>query len=161
MFGRQADAYLTSEFAAYDTVKISRGIQSSSIAACFPFVSNAVDATAGLRQPEIRITTVGVRRPDGKIEAVRVVVEDNGPGFSANILSCAFEPYTTTKPTGTGLGLPMVKKIIEEHHGRISIGNRTDLRGAVLGARIVIVLPLSQAATSQDAAPGKIPNMLG
>ena len=124
-------------------------------------VSNAVDATAGLRQPEIRITTVGVRRPDGKIEAVRVVVEDNGPGFSANILSCAFEPYTTTKPTGTGLGLPMVKKIIEEHHGRISIGNRTDLRGAVLGARIVIVLPLSQAATSQDAAPGKIPNMLG
>ena len=48
MFGRQADAYLTSEFAAYDAVKISRGIQSSSIAACFPFVSNAVDDADGI-----------------------------------------------------------------------------------------------------------------
>lgn len=48
MFGRQADAYLTSEFAAYDAVKISRGIQSSSVAACFPFVSNAVDDADGI-----------------------------------------------------------------------------------------------------------------
>ena len=110
-------------------------------------VGNAMDATSGCAKREIHLTTTGLRRPDGKIEAVRVVLEDNGSGFSPNILARAFEPYTTTKPTGTGLGLPMVKKIIEEHHGRITIGNRTDLQGNVLGAQIVIVLPRAPAAT--------------
>ena len=104
-------------------------------------ISNAIDATAGQESVEIRLSSTGVRRPDGKVEAIRVVLEDNGPGFSPNILARAFEPYTTTKPTGTGLGLPMVKKIIEEHHARITLGNRTDLKGDVLGAQIVIVFP--------------------
>ena len=48
MFGRQTDAYLTSELTDYDAVKTSRGIQSSSIAACFPFVSNAIDDENGI-----------------------------------------------------------------------------------------------------------------
>ena len=48
MFGRQQDAYLTSELSFYDSVKISRGIQASSIAACFPFVSNAVEDNNGI-----------------------------------------------------------------------------------------------------------------
>ena len=123
-------------------------------------VGNAVDATQGLEHPEIRLTTSGVHRPDGKIEAVRITIEDNGPGFSANILARAFEPYTTTKPTGTGLGLPMVKKIVEEHHGRITIGNRTDLTGAVLGAQIVIVVPRMPPASTADAAPDQNARML-
>lgn len=48
MFGRQADAYITSELTSYDTVKISRGIQASSVAAYFPFVSNAVQDKDGI-----------------------------------------------------------------------------------------------------------------
>lgn len=48
MFGRQADAYLTSELTTYDAVKISRGIQASSAAACFPFVSNAIEDEDGI-----------------------------------------------------------------------------------------------------------------
>ena len=104
-------------------------------------ISNAIDATQGQERVEIRLSSTGIRRPDGTIEAIRVVLEDNGPGFSPHILARAFEPYTTTKPTGTGLGLPMVKKIIEEHHARITLGNRTDLKGDVLGAQIVIVFP--------------------
>ena len=50
-------------------------------------------------------------------------IEDNGPGFSADILKKAFEPYVTTKSHGTGLGLAIVKKIIEEHEGAIAIKN--------------------------------------
>ena len=83
----------------------------------------------------------------GRITGVLLRVADNGTGFSPTILHKSFEPYITTKATGTGLGLPMVKKIIEEHHGRITIGNRTDLQGNVLGAQIVIVLPRAPAAT--------------
>ena len=46
-------------------------------------------------------------------------VEDNGSGFSDAILQRIFEPYATTKLKGTGLGLAVVKKIIDEHHGQI------------------------------------------
>ncbi|HLU03105.1 MAG TPA: ATP-binding protein, partial [Advenella sp.] len=61
--------------------------------------------------------------------------EDRGGGFSAKVLQTAFEPYVTTKAHGTGLGLPIVRKIIEEHGGRIDIANRKDG-----GARVSILL---------------------
>lgn len=66
---------------------------------------------------------------------MRVTLTDNGGGFSPSVLAKAFEPYITTKPTGTGLGLPMVKKIMDEHHARISLGNRTEVNGEVIGAK--------------------------
>lgn len=68
--------------------------------------------------------------------AIRLSIIDNGPGFSSKLLTRAFEPYITTKPRGTGLGLPMVKKIVEEHGGRIDLQNRTDTQGA----KILILL---------------------
>ena len=61
---------------------------------------------------------------------MRLAIVDNGPGFAPKILARAFEPYVTSKVRGTGLGLPMVKKIIDEHGGRIEIRNRTDGTGA-------------------------------
>jgi nitrogen fixation/metabolism regulation signal transduction histidine kinase len=67
-------------------------------------------------------------------------IEDNGPGFSADILKKAFEPYVTSKSHGTGLGLAIVKKIIEEHEGVIAIENIK--KG---GALIKIQLPISKS----------------
>jgi PAS domain S-box-containing protein len=64
--------------------------------------------------------------------AVRFSVEDNGPGFPTNILRRAFEPYVTTKPRGTGLGLAMVKKIVDEHDARIELINRIGGEGATV-----------------------------
>ncbi|MBS7405241.1 MAG: hypothetical protein KIG22_04850, partial [Oxalobacter sp.] len=55
---------------------------------------------------------------------------DNGPGFAQKILARIFEPYITTKERGTGLGMAVVKKIVEEHGGRIDVQNRTDTNGA-------------------------------
>jgi nitrogen fixation/metabolism regulation signal transduction histidine kinase len=71
----------------------------------------------------------------GNLPTVRLVVTDTGPGFSAQLLQRAFEPYVTTKSHGTGLGLAIVKKIIEEHSGFIEISNRREG-----GARITILL---------------------
>jgi len=81
--------------------------------------------------------------------AVRLSVEDNGPGFPANILRRAFEPYITTKPRGTGLGLALVKKIIDEHDGKIEIINREGASGAT----VTIVLHRLTRARTPVAEP--------
>ncbi len=69
----------------------------------------------------------------------RLTVADNGPGFPAELLPRIFEPYVTTKARGTGLGLPIVKKIVDEHQGHIDIGNSP---GG--GACIDIRLPMAR-----------------
>ena len=84
-------------------------------------------------------------REDGRIEVIteragryaRLRITDNGPGFPVELLPRIFEPYVTTKARGTGLGLPIVKKIVDEHQGSIEISNAPDG-----GARIDIRLPL-------------------
>jgi nitrogen fixation/metabolism regulation signal transduction histidine kinase len=73
--------------------------------------------------------------------AVRLSVIDNGPGFSNKILARAFEPYATSKPRGTGLGLAMVKKIIDEHGGKIDIQNRSDSNGAKVSILLLKLAP--------------------
>lgn len=85
-------------------------------------LSNAKEACKVDSECEIEIITHLDRK--GKEKTVVLTILDNGPGFSDQILDHAFEPYITTKETGTGLGLPMVKKIIEEHGGWITITNR-------------------------------------
>ena len=55
---------------------------------------------------------------------VRLAVLDQGGGFPEHILKRAFEPYVTTKRSGTGLGLAVVKKIADDHGARIEISNR-------------------------------------
>ncbi len=91
------------------------------------------DRAADAAPARIDLTTEAIhyQSPDGTAgTAVRLAIVDNGPGFAPKIMSRAFEPYVTSKARGTGLGLPMVKKIIDEHGGRIEIGNRTDGTGA-------------------------------
>ena len=100
-------------------------------------LQNAQDAVAERSVPtaapriDVMTETVHYREVgDTDSSAVQLTISDNGPGFSQKILNRAFEPYVTSKPRGTGLGLPMVKKIVEEHGGRIDIHNRDDANGA-------------------------------
>ena len=105
-------------------------------------IGNAIDATAELdKPPEISISTHVLCDAAGRPDALRVTIGDNGGGFPESILAKAFEPYITTKPLGTGLGLPMVKKIAEEHRAKVTLENRTDETGAVIGALVTIVFP--------------------
>jgi len=67
---------------------------------------------------------------------VELVLRDNGPGFSEEVLERAFDPYFTTKAKGTGLGLAIVKKIIEEHDGRVLLSNEET--GAVIEIKFPI-----------------------
>jgi nitrogen fixation/metabolism regulation signal transduction histidine kinase len=111
-------------------------------------LQNAQDAVADrtddARNPSIEILTEAIhyQSSDGETRtAVRLSVTDNGPGFAPKILARAFEPYVTSKPRGTGLGLAMVKKIIDEHGGRIDIKNRTDQNGAKVAILLLKLAP--------------------
>jgi nitrogen fixation/metabolism regulation signal transduction histidine kinase len=118
-------------------------------------LQNAQDALAdrdvnargsNAREPRIDVATEIIRYTgaDGTAgEAVRLAIHDNGPGFAPKILARAFEPYVTSKARGTGLGLPMVKKIIDEHGGRIDVQNRPDGSGASV---FILLLKLGQEA---------------
>ena len=101
---------------------------------------NSQDALAGRSNPRIQVRTelVEIEEATTKARAVRLAVEDNGPGFPANILRRAFEPYVTSKSGGTGLGLAMVKKIVDEHGARIEVVNRGGA-GQSSGAIVTIV----------------------
>ena len=91
---------------------------------------NAAEAAEEAAQPEVHIHTDNT---DGQIT---LTVTNNGKSFSKDMLANAFEPYVTDKPTGTGLGLPVVKKIVEEHGGRIALSNPAEG-----GASVKITLP--------------------
>ena len=51
----------------------------------------------------------------------RLEVEDNGPGIAVGLRERVFEPYVTTKEHGTGLGLALVKRMVEDHQGFIRV----------------------------------------
>ena len=91
---------------------------------------NAAEAAEEAAQPQVRIHTANA---DGQIT---LTVANNGKSFGKDMLANAFEPYVTDKPTGTGLGLPVVKKIVEEHGGRITLSNPAEG-----GASVKITLP--------------------
>lgn len=74
-------------------------------------------------------------------QRVRLSVSDCGAGFPEHILQRAFEPYITSKAKGTGLGLAVVKKIADDHGARITISNRVDDAGNILGAQVNLLLP--------------------
>ena len=78
-------------------------------------------------------------RTDRDESHVRVSFIDNGGGMPAEALSHVFEPYYTTKATGTGLGLLIVRRIVREHGGELAIES-TEGKGLSL----IIRLPLKE-----------------
>ena len=92
--------------------------------------------------------TVRTRR---NADAIRIEVEDTGDGIPANLIERIFNPFFTTKPTGsgTGLGLSISLGIVREHEGRIWAENPQT------GARFVVELPITTPRSSgeQTAVP--------
>ncbi len=98
-------------------------------------ITNAEQAMERAERDQQRLT-IRTRRAG---DLIRIEVEDTGPGIPPNLLERIFNPFFTTKPTGsgTGLGLSISLGIVREHEGRIWAENAT--QG---GARFVIELPI-------------------
>ena len=100
---------------------------------------NSMEALSERAGGEIRVRVDTLERY--AVRLVRIIVEDNGPGFQSGRLEQVFDPYVTSKPKGTGLGLAIVRKLVEEHAGTIEAGNRK-----AGGARVTVTLPVDETA---------------
>ncbi|HEV2608612.1 MAG TPA: ATP-binding protein, partial [Xanthomonadaceae bacterium] len=94
-------------------------------------LQNAIDAQADSATPAYDIA-VEIRGSE-----LALSIGDRGSGFPGDMIRRAFEPYVTTKAKGTGLGLAIVRKIVEEHHGRVTVENRPQN-----GALVTLYFPL-------------------
>jgi two-component system sporulation sensor kinase B len=81
-------------------------------------VKNAVEAAPD-RDGKVLVT---LSERDG---GVRITVEDNGPGMTAGELEKVFQPFYTNKAQGVGLGMSIVKRLVELHGGEVRIDSRT------------------------------------
>ncbi|WP_037585554.1 sensor histidine kinase [Stenoxybacter acetivorans] len=102
-------------------------------------LKNAAEAAAVDAEPTVLVST------QAKDKTAVIAISNNGKNFSQDMLARAFDPYITDKNGGTGLGLPVVKKIVEEHGGRVQINNLPEGR-----ACIKITLPLAGESNAKQ-----------
>lgn len=117
------DVNLTLPADAFRLQQVFRNLFENSLAACAdPVVISVACSSAIGEEPSILLT-----------------VRDNGPGLTREQEQKVFDAFFTTKATGTGLGMSIVKRIIEAHGGTINVG-----REAIQGAEFVITLPIGR-----------------
>lgn len=121
-------------------------------------VQNAYDAMSADGGGSLRVTAARSRRNNprgGSTEGVEIRIADSGPGIPPELREQIFNPFVTTKKSGVGLGLSIVSKIIDGHHGSIRVENARDgagQDGKNPGACFVIFLP---AAAESSAVTDK------
>ena len=79
-----------------------------------------------------------------------VAVADSGHGMSSRAAVSAFEPYFSTKETGVGLGLALVRRILEGHGGHVALESSPGL-----GTTVRLVLPVREATEAAPVAPSE------
>ena len=99
-------------------------------------IKNAIESTRQRSDAKIDISVERTQKAGQELVELRV--RDNGPGIPDNLIDNLFEPYTTTKSKGGGLGLAVVKRIVEEHSGSVFAENQHEG-----GACVVVRLPVS------------------
>ncbi len=100
---------------------------------------NAVQSLEGSGKVKVEIGSLD--------DCARVIVSDTGRGIPENQLAQIFRPFYTTRGNGTGLGLSLAKRIVEEHHGRISV---TSVVGK--GSKFEVLIPFSSPASPVEGS---------
>lgn len=93
-------------------------------------VQNAIHATKEIESPIISLSLLDAK------DCIKIIVKDNGKGIEDELEEMVFEPRFTTKTSGMGLGLPMVRKIIEGYGGSIQFKSEVNV-----GTEFTVVLP--------------------
>jgi hypothetical protein len=103
-----------------------------------------IDVSADMQQLAVaRVFSSGELEPGAY---ARVAVSDAGPGFGEDVAKRLFEPFFTTRPAGTGLGLATVRKIVRDHDGAVDVASAPGK-----GSRFEVWLPATRADASTTA----------
>lgn len=105
------------------------------------FLINALDAS----EEGAALFVEVARMPD--LEAVRIVIRDQGHGMDEQTLRRLFEPFFTTKSHGTGLGMAIARRILELHNGRLEVASEVGV-----GTTVTATLPLAPASVMEIGA---------
>lgn len=111
-------------------------------------IQNAYDAM-GTEGGTLQVTAS--RANSSTRDGVEVRIEDTGPGIPEELREQIFNPFVTTKKTGVGLGLSIVSRIIDGHHGTIRVENGSEA-GDHRGARFIVFLPGREVVTDNSAS---------
>ncbi len=102
-------------------------------------VNNALQAVPENAELTVKITAVNHHLDDRHYQALAIVISDNGPGLPEKIQQTATDIFVTTKPQGTGLGLAVVKAVVNAHGGKFKLSSAPGQ-----GTRALITLPLAE-----------------
>jgi len=103
------------------------------VGAVLNLIENAIQASADGVRLKVHLYTRG--------NTLRLCVSDNGSGIDPTVLSRLGEPFFTTKTTGTGLGLTVVKAVARAHQGELQLRSRPGR-----GTCALVILPLFSSA---------------
>ncbi len=98
---------------------------------------NAIEAMSPGGHLRVEVMLTRARKPE-----LQIIIANDGVPIPAEFVDKVFEPYFTTKRSGTGLGLATVKKVVEEHQGQISIASEPDK-----GTTVTILMPAPRPRT--------------
>lgn len=99
-------------------------------------VANAAEAVTDQKKPRIVLSAKPIRQGN-RPSAILVTVQDNGRGIEPEMREKVFSPFCTTKARGMGLGLPIVKRTVFDHNGRV------DIDSSAQGTSVSIALPVT------------------
>lgn len=88
------------------------------VGACLNLVNNSIEAGMNAKKTNLKIEIALSCEEEGQLT---LTVKDNGPGIPGNALDKVFEPFYTTKPQGTGLGLAVVQAVVKAHKGDFNV----------------------------------------
>jgi two-component system nitrogen regulation sensor histidine kinase NtrY len=111
-------------------------------------VKNATEAITAVPESERGQGRIAVLLDDTHPEYVILAVTDNGKGFPVEGRQRLLEPYMTTREGGTGLGLPIVAKILEDHGGGMELADNPAGRGG----QVRMWIPKTKAASSEETS---------
>jgi signal transduction histidine kinase len=140
------DAVMVIEEEARGGIRVELGLQGVSVraepdalrGALINLLRNALEAS-----PEVVAIVVTSQRIGAR---ARVEIADRGPGLDPSLTGRLFEPFQTTKPQGTGLGLPIARAAVEAVGGTLALANRADGPGA----RATLELEIDGASASAE-----------
>lgn len=118
---------------------------------------NLIDNARSFSPPRGTVRVAVERAPNDPARAL-ITVDDDGPGIPPENLETVFKRFYTSRPKGTafgansGLGLSIVRQIVEAHGGQVRALNRLDDAGGVAGARFVVELPTTHLAVVRRAS---------